>query len=79
MASRALIFLIVLFLFKGANFQAAIITRGSAWSETWVNVYHDDLGDSNRLLVWNKVGKLVCIGGLEDSCVFNRYIPLQGR
>ena len=45
--------------FNGANFQAAIITRGSAWSKTWFNLFHYDLGDSNRLLVWTNMGKLV--------------------
>ncbi len=72
-------FLIVLLLFNGAIFLAAMFTRGSEWSETWVNMYHDDLRDSNRSLVWTNLGKLLCIGGLEVPCVFNRYIPLQRR
>jgi hypothetical protein len=52
-------FITVIFLFKGAKFQAAMLNRGSAWSETWLNVYHYVLGDFNRLLVWTNVGQLV--------------------
>ena len=67
-----------LILFKIAKFEAARITRGSAWSHTWFKVYHDNLGVSNRLLVWTNVGKLF-LGGLEGHYVFNRSLPLQRR
>ena len=55
-APRSPEFLTVLLLLNGANFQDEMITRGSAWSETWVNVYHDYLVDFDRLLVWTNVG-----------------------
>ena len=63
-------FLTVLLLFKGANFQAAMINQGSAMSHNWVNVYPDDLRDSNRLLVCTNVGKLVSWRRRWHLCFF---------